>query len=167
MIRIKRQPRYLLIILLLIITLFSACKPIEYVEPEALSDVILPTATTQMSSENPATSEVLAERPSPVQLIDPNNKIDYAIRSFIQVPEGLTWGPDGYLYIADNAGRHVVKVGKDGSMDDLGLWKTVITLQEDGPKEIVFDSNGNQYIHNHSTILLRDTAGNIEVLMGV
>jgi len=167
MISIKSQPRYLLIILVLIVTLFSACKPIEEDEPEAFLDEILPKATTEMAPEAPATLEVLTERPSPIQLIDPNNMFDYAIRSFIQVPEGLTWGPDGYLYLADGAGHHVVKVGKDGSMDDLGLWKMVTTLQQDGPKGIVFDSRGNQYIHNHSTILLRDTSGNVEVLTGV
>jgi sugar lactone lactonase YvrE len=113
------------------------------------------------------TPSVLTERPGHVWLTDSDTKAGYILRSFLQIPVGMTWGPDGYLYVADWAGRHVVRVSKDKNMDDLGLWQNVKPLQEDGPRGLAFDSEGNLFINNHGHILRRDTSGTVETLPGV
>jgi len=79
----------------------------------------------------------------------------------------MTWGPDGYLYIADWAGRHIVRVAKDGSMDDLPFWKTTMPLQYDGPRSVAFDSQGNLFTNNHGSIFRLDSSGNVTELQGI
>jgi len=92
---------------------------------------------------------------------------DYVYRSFLQIPVGMIWGPDGHLYIADFTGHHVVRVAEDGSMDDLPFWKTVMPLEYDGPCDVDFDSHGNFYTNNHSQIFRIDPSGNITELQGI
>ncbi|MCK4816971.1 hypothetical protein KA005_14475, partial [bacterium] len=109
----------------------------------------------------------ITNRPCHINLGDGTLKAEYLYRSFLQIPVGMAWGTDGYLYVADWTGRHVIRVSKDGDMDDLGLWKTVNALQHDGPRGIAFDSRGNLYINNHGSILRRDISGNVDQLSGI
>ena len=80
---------------------------------------------------------------------------------------GMAWGPDGHLYVADQTGHHIVRVAKDGTMDDLPFWKTVMPLQSDGPRGVVFDSRGNLYTNNQGYIYRVDTGGNVTELQGI
>ena len=130
------------------------------------------TATSNPTFEplipQPTMTPILfSERQSPVWLPEANTFAGYLHREFLQIPVGMVWGPDNLLYIADWTGRHVVRVGKDGTMDDLPFWKTVKGLQEDGPRGIDFDSKGNLYVSNHSSIWRIDPDGNATKLFGV
>lgn len=120
----------------------------------------------EQQPEEPVSPEALTERPGHVWTTS-GLKADYVHRSFLQIPVGMVWGPDGYLYIGDWAGHHVVKVSPDGSLEDLGLWKTVGPLQFDGPRGVAFDSAGNLYTNNHSQIFRIDPSGKVDQLDGV
>ena len=74
---------------------------------------------------------------------------EYLYREMIQTPLGMAWGPDDdCLYIADYLGRHIVKISPKGEMEEvgLGLW------EEDGPRDLVFDTDGSLYTSDHSKI---------------
>ena len=58
------------------------------------------------------------------------------------------------MYIADWLGKHVVRVSKEGSQEDLGLWQYEPDLQQDGPRGVSFNSNGEMYVYNHRQIFL-------------
>lgn len=121
------------------------------------------------SNSNPDQSiftEPLTERIGHVWTVS-GAQVEYVYRSFLQIPVGMTWGPDGFLYIGDWTGRHIVKVSHDGAMEDLGLWQTVGPLQYDGPRGVAFDSAGNLYTNNHGNIFKIDVDGNVERLPGV
>jgi len=126
-----------------------------------------PTETPTPKPRVTATPEVFSERLGDVKIVDTDTLADYLYRSFLQIPVGMAWGPDGLLYIADWAGRHVVRVAKDGQMDDLPFWKTVPSLQRDGPRGIAFDSKGNLYVSNHNSIWRFAPGGRMEKLIGV
>jgi len=112
-------------------------------------------------------SAPLTERPGHIRMSDPNTVADYALRSFLQGPAGVTWGPDGVLYVADATGHHIVRVSENGSMTDLGLWQTVESLQQDGPNGVAFDSEGNLYILIHSRIVRVGHDGDVESVSGL
>jgi sugar lactone lactonase YvrE len=133
---------------------------------------VTPTATLRPTVHPPtimptATPIYFPERLGPVWLSQTKTLAGYAYRSFMQLPVGTSWGPDGTLYVADWGGRHVVRVAKDGTMDDLPFWHTITALQDDGPRGVAFDSHGNFYVHNHSRIFRIDANGNITELVGV
>ena len=129
---------------------------------------VLPAATAPEPAAPPTPTQlVAAERPSPVSLLETDALAGYVYRAFLQIPVGMVWGPDNMLYIADWAGRHVVRVAKDGTMDDLPFWKTVKDLQDDGPRDVAFDSKGNLYINNHDGIFRVESDGNVTRLPGV
>ena len=90
------------------------------------------------------------ERPSHVTMAGSQAKAEYLYRNFVQVPGDIAWGPDGHLYVADQLGRHVVRVAIDGSMDDLGIWQDPDMWSDDGPRNIAFDSRGNLYVSDHT-----------------
>ncbi|NOH03945.1 MAG: hypothetical protein HND47_19255 [Chloroflexi bacterium] len=114
-----------------------------------------------------ATLAVFSERQGHVLILENETLADYAYRSFVQIPVGMAWGPDGLLYVGDWAGHHVVRAAKDGKMDELPFWKIIPELQQDGPRGIAFDSMGNLYVNNHSSIWRFDPDGNITKLDGV
>ncbi len=124
--------------------------------------IALPIPTAALTSPAPA-----SERPGHVQVTGLTEPAGYAYRAFMQIPVGMVWGPDDMLYVADWTGRHVVRVAKDGTMDDLPFWKTVKGLQGDGPRGIAFDSKGNLYVNNHSSIFRIELNGNVTELSGV
>ncbi len=136
----------------------------EVVETASASST--PSIDSSTTTPEP-TQTVFTERPCHVQMINSNIKVDYEYQSFIHIPVGITWGPDGYLYVSDWAGRHIVKVDNDGNVDDLGLWKTLEAMQNDGPSGIVFDSKENIYIKITGDIYRCDTDGNVEKLPGI
>lgn len=141
------------------------CNPIP-VTPAAT-----PTATRRAvptpTARPTATPAALAERLGHVWIKESSTLADYAYRAFLQIPVGMVWGPDGRLYVADWTGRHVVRVAMDGTMDDLPWWKTVRGLQADGPRGIDFDSKGNLYVSNHSSIFRIAPDGTVTELPGV
>ncbi|MGB2962948.1 MAG: NHL repeat-containing protein [Anaerolineales bacterium] len=162
------KAKYALVIFVLVVFLFACSPSTAEVEVTATA---LPGVTDTPAAETPLpaqpTPEALSERPGHVWDADRINLAEYAHRSFLQIPVGMTWGPDGYLYVADWTGRHVVRVNKQGEMDDLALWKTIKPLQNDGPRGIDFDSEGNLYLNNHGSIFRLDTQGEVQALTGV
>ncbi|HNN13688.1 MAG TPA: hypothetical protein PKL78_09030 [Anaerolineales bacterium] len=126
-----------------------------------------PTESPTSRPRTTATPEVFSERLGHVKIVDRDTLADYLYRSFLQIPVGMAWGPNGLLYVADWTGRHVVRVAKDGQVDDLPFWKTVASLQRDGPRGIAFDSIGNLYISNHNSIWRIGSDGTMSKLTGV
>jgi sugar lactone lactonase YvrE len=124
------------------------------------------TPVDNAETEESEKSEGSIERPGHVWTTS-GLETSYLYRSFLQIPVGLALGPDGHLYIGDWTGHHVVKVSPDGTMEDLGLWKTVEALRFDGPRGIAFDSAGNLYINNHSAVFRISSAGNVKELAGI
>jgi len=102
-----------------------------------------------------------------MSMADQSTQAGYLYRSFIQIPVGLAWGPDGNLYIADWAGRHVVRRSPDGTLDDLGLWRYLPMWDRDGPRGLAFDNNGVLYVSDHTNIYRVAAEGNVETLPGV
>ena len=153
-----------------LVLLLTACgSSLEQAAPMTTSPG---TATPRPTFEPPIpeptmTPITFSERQSPVWLPETNTLAGYVYRAFLQIPVGMVWGADNMLYIADWTGRHVVRVGKDGTMDDLPFWKTVKDLQNDGPRGIDFDSKGNLYVSNHSSIWRIEPDGNATKLDGV
>ena len=105
--------------------------------------------------------------PDYVTMSSTNTAAEYLYRTEIQIPVDITWGPDGYLYVADWTGRHVVKIDKDYNTTDLRLWETVEAFRWDGPRGLAFDSEGTMYVNNHGHIFKMDTGGNIDELRGI
>jgi outer membrane protein assembly factor BamB len=94
------------------------------------------------------------ERPSHYSLrLDYSKLGEYLYRGFVQVPRGMTRGPDGRIYAADWNGRHIISMGMDGSIEDLGLWKDPIRWGKSGPHFVAFDSKGILYVVSYGHIL--------------
>jgi len=124
---------------------------------------------TELNQEDEQTqeswlTEPLAERPSAVWLEKQQEYAGFIYRLFLQNPQEAVWGPDGYLYVADGGGRHIVRIAQDGTMDDLGIWKTNKYMQEFGPNALAFDSAGNLYFNTGSFLFRLNTDGSIEKL---
>ncbi len=107
------------------------------------------------------------ERIGHVSMLRQNTAIEYLYRTFIQIPVGMAYGPDGNMYVADWAGHHIVKIDPDNNVTDLGLWKTTDAFRWDGPRGLAFDSEGSLYISNHGHLYRLDTEGTFKELRGV
>lgn len=108
------------------------------------------------------------ERPGHVRMAAGDVKADYLYRGFIQLPGGITWGPDGCLYVADQLGRHVVRLAPDGTMSDLGIWRNPGMWSDDGPRNIAFNSKGDLYVSDHrGGIYAIGPDGDVEALPGI
>jgi sugar lactone lactonase YvrE len=124
---------------------------------------VAPTRT--LPAPTPTTGP-FTERLGHIRFPGPHKQATYVYRSFLQGPAGLAWGPDDHMYIADSNGHHVVRIAKDGTMDDLPFWKTVPILQFNGPLGVNFDSQGNLYVNNLSQVFRLDTSGVLTELEG-
>lgn len=116
------------------------------------------------SGEAQPAEELLEERP--VHFTPRRDGDGYLYRSFIQLPEGTTWGPDGHLYVADWGGRHVVRVAPDGTMEDIGLWQYGQWQSYSGPRFVAFDSSGSLYVSDRGGIFKVDDGGTMNRVPG-
>lgn len=117
---------------------------------------------TQEPSAPPPTRAPLTERPSAVWLEIQQEYAGFLYRQFLQNPQQAAWGPDGYLYIADGGGRHIVKVAPDGGMQELGIWRTNQLMAERGPQPLTIDSAGNLFFGVASTLFRYRPDGSLE-----
>lgn len=104
------------------------------------------------------------ERPRHFFMVDRDAEAGYLYRGFIQTPFGGAWGPDGYFYIADVLGRHVVRVAPDGTMDDVGIWRNPDMWGDNGPSDLAFDSADNLYVSDLRNIHSVGADGSVETL---
>ena len=160
-----KNSRFLLTFILVFTLVISACGTASPT-PSSIPTQTLPTKIPVPPIQLP-TPELLTERLGDVWVSESNILADYVYRSFLQIPGGMAWGLDGHLYVADSPGHHIVRIAKDGTMDDLAFWKTVMPLQYDGPRSVAFDSRGNLYTNNHGHIFRVDTSGNVTELQGI
>lgn len=123
------------------------------------ADIWAPVRSTPVVDEQDAPVEARTARPGHVTMTDPQLKAEYAYRSFLQLPQYVAWGPDGKLYIADQLGRHVVRMAPDGTMDDLGTWRDPSMWTSLGPSDVGFDSQGQLYVSDWSRIYALDPDG--------
>jgi len=130
--------------------------------------------TANVVDEIPAdTSATAPAVPEPTErsvhvILPDGTPIEYLYRAFIQLPVGMTLGPDGLIYIADHGGRHVVRITAEGEAEDLGIWRKNPGIWEsDGPIDIAFDSTGTLYVNDHSNIYRVDSEGHAEALPGL
>jgi len=132
------------------------------------ADMWQPTRPTPVVDEIDAPLRLRTERPGHVIMAAGDVKADYLYRGFIQIPGKIAWGPDGHLYIADQLGRHVVRLSPNGTMSDLGTWRNPNMWNGDGPRGIAFDSNGNLYASDHREgIYAIGPDGSAEILPGI
>ena len=126
------------------------------------------TVYVARSDEIEAPVSQRTERPGHVLMAAGDAEADYLYRGFVQVPGGIAWGPDGHLYVADQLGRHVVRLAPDGSMDDLDIWRNPDMWNEDGPHDVAFNSKGNLFVSDHAGgIYAIGLDGSMEVLPGI
>jgi len=98
-------------------------------------------------------------------MADKEEKAEYLYRNFLQSAlRGLSWGPDGNLYVADENGRHVVRLAPDGTMSDLGIWQNPTMWVEDGPEFVAFDSAGTLFVSDCSGVYRVGPAGSVEAV---
>ena len=121
-----------------------------------------PQTTPVLEPDEFIYSEPLTERPRYVWLEQRKEYADYLFRQFHQNAQEAAWGPDGYLYIADGSGKHIVRVAPDGTLDDLGIWKTHVYMQEFGPNAIEFDKDGNLFFNTGPHLFRRNRDGSID-----
>ncbi|GAG19752.1 unnamed protein product, partial [marine sediment metagenome] len=132
------------------------------------ADVWQPTRPTPVVDEIDAPLSLRSERPGHVIMAAGDVKAEYLYRGFVQNPGGIAWGPDGHLYIADELGRHVVRLSPNGTMSDLGTWRNPNMWNENGPCDVVFNSKGNLYVNNHAGGLYAiGPDGNAKMLPGI
>ncbi len=164
-----KNSRFLLTLILVLTVVITACGTVSSMPteiPTTLPTQTLPAKTPIPPTPSP-TPEIITERPGHVQVTGSNEPAGYAYRAFLQIPVGMVWGADGFLYIADWTGRHIVRVAKDGTMDDLPFWNKAMVQGYDGPRDVAFDSQGNLYTNNHDAIYRIDTNGNVTELQGI
>lgn len=134
----------------------AAPTPPAYIPAEEAEEVVTEDETVE---KLPRT-----ERPCHVLMEDSGQVATYLYREFIQLPMDVEYGPDGYLYVADWTGRHIVKISPDGEMSDLGIWKDPDMFTEDGPTQIAFDSSGKLYFCTHNQIYSVSDDNSVEIV---
>jgi len=113
------------------------------------------------------------ERPSHQYISDGITGVSYLYRDFLQTPQDIAYGPDGYLYIADGYGKHIVTISPEGEIDDMGIWKDPNIWQtfwnheyetwapydlwnNACPRSLDFNSLGQLYISSNNTFILNE-----------
>jgi len=103
------------------------------------------------------------ERPRHFNVTRSDAEAGYLYRNFLQSASGgLAWGPDGCLYLVDGLGRHVVRLAPNGTMSDLGIWRTPTMWVEDGPEFVAFDSAGTLFVSDYSGVYCVGSDGSVE-----
>jgi len=89
-----------------------------------------------------------------VTKITPNGTTSIFASGFSS-PNGLKFGPDGFLYVPSAGANKISKVSLDGNVSDF--------LTISNPSELYFDSDGLLYVadYTNSTVSTVDTAKNI------
>lgn len=168
--------KHVLLVIFLLILCFIVCGCKKRPDDIGSTNAVEPTSTkeTQKETTTPSpeptaapTPRIFEQRTNHVRLTDMSMPLYYSYQSFIHIPVGVTYGPDGYMYICDWAGKHIVKMDKEGKLTDLELWKKNELLQHDGPRKVVFDSAGNMFFNNHGYIFKLNTNGELNELQGI
>jgi len=120
------------------------------------------------------------ERPAHMYLADGVTGISYLSRPFVQTPFGIDIGPDGYIYMADSNGKHIVTLSPDGEIGDMGIWKDPNIWQSfwnyiypwsvwnnSKPLDVAFDAAGNLYITDGAGVYKVKEDCSLEVLPGI
>lgn len=134
--------------------------PSEKASSNMAGDPSQPQAMLEL--ENFLSEEPLTERPRYVWLEQRGMYAEYLYRQFHQNAQEAAWGPDGNLYVADGSGKHIVRLAPDGTMDDLGIWRNHIYMQEFGPNAIEFDLDGNLFFNTGPHLFRLNTDGSID-----
>ena len=90
-----------------------------------------------------ATPTVLAARKAHYSLAGTGEPA-YLYRSDLQTPVDAAYGQDGYFYVADEAGRHLLRISVAGSIEELGVWQYGI-FETAGPRYLAFNSAGELF----------------------
>jgi len=167
------RPAAVLFVLALLVTSCSGSDSAGAASSSTSPQMTTANAVDEAPPDTSATAPTVAaaqeptERSSHIYLPD-GTPIEYLYRSFIQLPVGMTRGPDGLIYIADHGGRHVVRITAEGEAEDLGIWRKNPGIWEtDGPIDLAFDSEGTLFVNDHANIYRIDSEGYAEALPGV
>jgi hypothetical protein len=74
-----------------------------------------------------------------------NGVVNDFITTGISNPSGITYGPDGYLYIADSGTNSILRADSTGTV-------TTFASNFNNPKSIVFDAQANMYVTNNTVL---------------
>ena len=145
-----------MILLLLMVGLGQA----QISEPQEISAPLATVGTTlqdplhdggsrsldSLESQNPS---LTSDRPSIIVLLaSPSFQASYVYHTFLQSPEGMEFGPDGNLYVADWLGTQIARISPSGEMT------TVIenNYQGHGPADVAFAQDGTLYFSDLRSI---------------
>ena len=84
------------------------------------------------------TTAVFTERKPHYKMANGANA-EYLYRGDIQTPIDALIGPDGNFYVADEAGRRILKITPAGSIEEMGLWQYGL-FETAGPRYLAFNS---------------------------
>jgi len=142
----------------------------EKLEEESVEDEEKEVSTVKEEEESKEEEiverDIQDEKHCHITLADWETRASYLYQHPIQIPWELEYSPDGYIYIADWTGRRILRMDKDGNIEDIGIMeKNPDIWQELGPWDIALDSLGNLYFCGGAPVGSVNKDLSIEVLI--